>query len=67
MFSKEYVRPCIRDGVLAPDMEQRLRFARELRVYGKATVLATERQLKLINAYKVLQICGRCVRSLIQS
>lgn len=51
--SEELVAPCIHDGLLAPDLQQRLRYERKLRVHGKSRVKVSKRQQDLIKAYKV--------------
>ncbi|KAF8835226.1 hypothetical protein BDN67DRAFT_1015720 [Paxillus ammoniavirescens] len=49
----ELICPCIRDGVLAPTIEQRLRYKYWLLAYGKSHMRCTECLAALVEEYKV--------------
>jgi hypothetical protein len=50
---RSLLRPCIKDGILAPTQKQWLTYKNWLHVYAKDTLAITPRMASLVDLYKV--------------
>lgn len=53
MPASDLIRPCIKDGIFAPTMEQRLTYKDWLHVHGKSCARLAARHTFLVDDYHV--------------